>query len=43
MAYIDVLNGADIYADGLDIYAKRIEPIGLANNRVSLLFLLILL
>ena len=44
MAYVDVLSDAVIYADGLDVYAKkRIEPIGFANNRVSLLFLLILL
>ena len=41
MAYIDALNGAVIYADGLNIYAKKWnEPIGFANNRVSLLFLL---
>ena len=39
MAYVDVLSDAVIYADGLDVYAKkRIEPIGFANNRVSLLF-----
>ncbi len=37
MAYIDALNDAVIYAGILNVYAK-IEPIGFANNRVSLLF-----